>query len=107
MTPQGELAHRLVKRFYQRTNKKDAIRQIARLERRHVRLRRAKEAAASPRGRHAHHVAFSANDPLPHSGVDLHHHMSDSKNFPFHLLSFVHQPPYDPAKKVSLPILKS
>ena len=29
---QGELAHRLVKRFYHRTNKKDAIRQIAKHE---------------------------------------------------------------------------
>ena len=33
---QGELAHRLVKSFYQRTNKKRAIRQITRLERCHV-----------------------------------------------------------------------
>jgi hypothetical protein len=102
---QGELAHRLVKRFYQRTNKKDVIRQIARQERRHVRLRRAKEATISPRRRHTHHVGFSENDPLPYSGVDLHHHMSDSKNFPHHLLNFVHHPPHDPAKKVSLPSL--
>jgi len=99
---QGELAHRLVKRFYQRTNKKDAIKQITRHERRHVRLRRAREAAAAPRRRHAHHIAFSQNDPLPHSDVDLHHHMSDSKNFPHHLLSFAQLPPHDPAKKVYL-----
>ena len=71
--------------------------QIARHERRHVRLCHAKEAACR---RHAHHVAFSENNPLPYSRVDLHHHMSDSKNFPHHLLSFVHQPPHDPAKKV-------
>jgi hypothetical protein len=99
---QGELAHRLVKRFYQRTNKKCAIRQITRHERRHVRLRRAREAAASPRRQHAHHVTFLQNDPLTHSEVDLHHHMSDSKNFPHHLMSFVQQQPHDPAKKVIL-----
>jgi hypothetical protein len=99
---QGELAHRLVKRFYQRTNKKDAIRQITRHERRYVRLRRAREAAASPRRRQAHHVSFSENDALPPSEADRHHHMSDSKNFPHHLLSFVQQPPHDPAKKVYL-----
>ncbi|KAF8233085.1 hypothetical protein L208DRAFT_1116901, partial [Tricholoma matsutake] len=36
------------------------------------------------------------------SGVDLHHHLSDSRNSPHHLLSFVHEPRNDPAKKVSL-----
>src|ERR1700736_447675 len=97
---QGELAHRLVKRFYQRTNKNNAIRQIAKHERRHTRLRRAAKAATSPRRRHTHHVAFSADDPLPPSGVDLHHHLSDSKNSVHHLLSFVRQPLGDPAKKV-------
>jgi hypothetical protein len=99
---QGELAHRLVKRFYQRTNKKHAIRQITRHERRHVRLRRAREAASSPRRQHIHHVSFLQNDPLPPSEVNLHHHMSDSKTFPHHLMSFVQRPPHDPAKKVCL-----
>ena len=97
---QGELAHRLVKHFYGRTNKKCAIQQITRHERRHVRLRRAREAAASPRRQHTHHVAFSQNDPLTRSEVGLHHHMSDSKNFPHHLMSFVQQQQHDPAKKV-------
>ena len=77
------------------------MQQITRYERRHVRLRRAREAAASAqKQQHAHHVPFLQNDPLPCSDVDLHHHISDSKNFPHHLMSFVQQPPHDPAKKV-------
>ncbi|KAF8227209.1 hypothetical protein L208DRAFT_1297930 [Tricholoma matsutake] len=102
----GELSHCLVKCFYHRTNKKDATQQIAKHERCHTRLRHAKEAAASPRRHHPHHIAFFENDPLPFSGVDLHHHLSDSKNFPHHLLSFVHEPRNDPAKKNFIPRLK-
>src|SRR5437016_14541136 len=37
---QGELEHRRVKRFYARTNKNNAIRQMTRLERREHALRR-------------------------------------------------------------------
>ncbi|KAF8228433.1 hypothetical protein L208DRAFT_1291363, partial [Tricholoma matsutake] len=102
----GELVHHLVKHFYQQTNKKDAVRQIAKHERCHTWLCHAKEAAASPWRRHAHHVAFSESDPLPFTRSDLHHHMSDSKNFLHHLLSFVHQPLNDPAKKQFIPRLK-
>jgi hypothetical protein len=100
--PQGELAHRLVKKFYRRTNKVKATRQIAKHERRDTRLRRAQEAAAAPLRKHAHHVQFSDNDPLPYTGVEQHHHISDSKNYSHHLLSFVMDPPNDPAKKVCI-----
>jgi hypothetical protein len=96
----------LVKRFYGRTNKNNAIKQIAKHERRTTRLRRAREAASAPRNKgHAHQVAFSDNDPLPCTGPDLHHHMSDSQNHPHHLLSFVGEPVHDPAKNVSVPFV--
>lgn len=99
---QGELAHRLVKRFYGRTNKNNATKQIARHERRHTRLRRAREAAEDPCRRHAHHVGFSDNDPLPYTGIDMHHYMSDAKTHPHHLQSFIREPADDPSKKVWL-----
>lgn len=91
----------MVKRFYGRTNKNNATIQITRHERRQTRLRRAREAATAPQRRHAHHLGFSDNDPLPYTGVDLHHHMSDSKKHMLHLWSFVQDPPNDPAKIVS------
>lgn len=90
----------MVKRFYGRTNKNNATKQIARHERRQTRLRRAREAAEAPRRRHAHHVGFSDNDPLPYTGIDMHHHMSDSKAHPHHLYNFVHDPVGDPSKNV-------
>lgn len=96
----GEHAHRFVKLFYRRTNKINPVRQISRHERRSNRLRRACEARSTPHKKHAHHVQFSDNDPLPYSSIEQHHHISDSKNFPHQLLSFVNDPPNDPAKKV-------
>lgn len=89
-----------MKRFYCRTNKINAAKQIAKHQQRSTRLRRAREAAAAPRIQHAHHVAFSDNDPLPPTGVFLHHHMSSSKNYPQHILHFVQNPPNDPSKNV-------
>ena len=96
---QGELAHCFVKRLYGRTNKKNAVKQIAKNERRNARLSHAHEAAAAPH--QSHHVQFSDHDPLPPTSFHQHHHMSDSKNFPHHLMSFISQPPNDPAKKMS------
>lgn len=77
----------------------NATRQIARHERRGTRLQRAREAA---RGGHAHHVQFRGNDRVPYTVVDQHHHISDSRNHPLDIMSFVHDPPNDPAKKVFL-----
>ena len=102
---QGELAHCFVKRLYGRTNKNNAAKQIAKNERRNARLRRAREAAAAPHQHHSHHVKFSDHDPLPPTGFHQHHHMSDSKNFPHHLMGFISQPPNDPAKKVGFYLL--
>jgi hypothetical protein len=90
-----------VKRLYGRTNKNNAAKQIAKNERRNTRLQRAREAAAAPYRRHSHHVQFSDHDPLPPTSFYQHHHMSDSKNFPHHLMSFIGHLPNDPAKKVS------
>jgi hypothetical protein len=42
----GELEHRRVKKFYARTNKNDAIRQMTRLERREDALRRIQQKKA-------------------------------------------------------------
>ena len=85
---QGELAHRLVKRLYGLTNKKDAPEQIAR------------------RYRRAHHFGTSGSRdpstegiPLPDShraprydGVDdspeFHHTITNSRNNPVELASF-------------------
>lgn len=79
----------------------NAVRQIAKHERRHTRLRRARDAAkAHIHRKHIHHVAFSENDPLPHTGVDVHHHISESTRYHHNLFSFVRNPPNDPAKKV-------
>ncbi|KAF9464233.1 hypothetical protein BDZ94DRAFT_1216685 [Collybia nuda] len=94
----GELAHRTVKGFYRCTNKKNATKQIARHERRQTCLRRARKAAQDPQRHHVHHVGFSDNDPLPCTGVDLHHHMSNSKAHAHHLQSFIREPINDPSK---------
>ena len=95
---QGELAHHFVKWLYGRTNKNNAIKQIAKNECQNARLRCAHKSAAEPH--QCHHVQFSDHDPLPPTSFHQHHHMSDSKNFPHHLMSFISQPPNDPAKKV-------
>lgn len=94
------MAHRLVKQFYTRTNKINAVKQITKHERRHTRLRRAKDAAKVLHRKHAHHVGFSDNDPLPYTGIDVHHHINDSTRYHHNLFSFVRDPLNDPAKKV-------
>jgi hypothetical protein len=74
---------------------------FAKQERRHTRLRQAREAAKAHHIRkHAHHVGFSDNDPLPYTGVDLHHHISDSTRHAHNLYSFIRDPPNDPSKTV-------
>jgi hypothetical protein len=94
-----------VKKFYRRTNKINATRQIAKLEHRETHLCRVREAVTAQRKRHAHHVQFSDNDPLPYTGIEQHHPISDSKSFPHQLLNFVNDPPNDPAKMVCISYL--
>ena len=90
---QGELAHRLVKRLYGLTNKKDAPEQIARHYRR------------------AHHfngsdIADPSSDELASrredecDSPDFHHTISTSRNNPTELASFSSNSTQDPAAKV-------
>jgi hypothetical protein len=97
---QGELEHRRVKRFYGRTNKNRAVKQMTKHERRETRLLRARRAAQA--GTHAHHVAFSDNDPLPYTHPAMHHHISESKRHSQDAFSFCRKFPDDPAATVSM-----
>lgn len=95
---QGELAHRLVKRLYRLTNKKDAAEQIARRYRRahhfgaSESLEPSSEGTPSDDDRASRHDA--ANDP-----PELHHTVTNSRNYPVELTSF--SMTQDPAAKVA------
>jgi len=82
--------HRVVKRFYEMTNKRDATKQIAKRHRREVA---------------AQHRPFDASD-IKQSQEEIpsehHHHISASKNKSLQLATFVRADPNDPAKKVCL-----
>ena len=91
---QGELAHRLVKRLYRLTNKKDATEQISRHYRR------------------AHHFGASESCDPPQGGTmggqnnmddlpELHHSMITSRNNPVELAAFLSSRTQDPAAKVT------
>ncbi|KAF7372504.1 hypothetical protein MVEN_00112300 [Mycena venus] len=106
-TVTGELAHHLVKRLYRRTNKNNALKQMAKLERREARLRKARTAADSPRRRHAHHVPFSQKEARAYVDIEVHHHIAPSRNNRLHLMTFLHDNEDDPAKKDFIPKLKN
>lgn len=97
--PQGELAHRLVKRLYGLTNKQDAREQIAR------RYRRAHHFNISESGDHSqggtapdrHMSSRDDADNFP----ELHHTISNSRNNPVQLASFSSTNTQDPAAKVA------
>lgn len=84
---QGELAHRLVKRLYGLTNKRNAIQQIGKKYSRHQALRSIEKQEAKEADQ-----AGCLKD---------HHIISQSKNVPLNLLAFV-QGAKDPAKIVRL-----
>ena len=99
---QGELAHRLVKRLYGRTNKRDATRQIGQ----HVRrLERAQLAADHHRlkMRSETHVNIEENAD---QYLNERYHMSNSRNDPINIYSFVCKNQGDPAFKAFIPKLK-
>jgi hypothetical protein len=143
----GELEHRRVKKFYARTNKNVAVRQMTRLERREDALRRiqqnlkkavvgslAKEmdsedpkdvsgqpqtAAAASGSIHVNqfhrkkakksakttmnlkpYLTFTESEALPYTPPLLHHHISDSRNFPANITSFLASFQGDPAISV-------
>ena len=123
----GELEHRRVKKFYARTNKNAAIRQITRLERREDALRRIQQilrtaavgskemedpkdvlgqpqtlpgstrvtqvqrkiARKSAKTTLKPYLTFTESEALPYTPPALHHHISDSRNFPANITSFL------------------
>jgi len=89
---QGEFAHRIVKRLFALTNKKDAVTQIATKYRREARSSEMK----TPRADHQLDVEESEV-----VAPELHHHISHSRNSPLKIRNFLHHNPGDPAKKVS------
>ena len=117
----GELEHRRVKRFYARTNKNNAVRQMTRLERREKALRRLihlnKDKTEYQTERSGHKkrkvmvekvksrptIPFTLSEALPYTPPEYHHHISPSRNFPIHIHTFLNSTRVDdPAVVVSL-----
>ncbi|KAJ7687114.1 hypothetical protein B0H17DRAFT_1203783 [Mycena rosella] len=120
-TQPGELEHRRVKRFYARTNKNRAVRQMTQLERRETYLlRMANRVHKKTRGRstaeHQGHmrklkasktyIPFAESEALPYTTPDQHHHISPSHNFSLHLSSWLGEHQGDPATDGFLPKLQ-
>ncbi|KAF5382541.1 hypothetical protein D9615_002821 [Tricholomella constricta] len=93
-TQLGELAHRLIKTLYARTNKKDALKQIAKQVNRRTVL------CNDPPTSGAMEFEELANAP-----VDVHHVISNTRRSPINIYAFVNEQlegRLDPAKKVGL-----
>ncbi|KAJ7483727.1 hypothetical protein B0H11DRAFT_2279748 [Mycena galericulata] len=102
-TQLGESLHRLVKRLYAVTNKRNHTAQIGA---RYMRLVRARTAArASQKRRHGHHVGFGQQDPLGATPPDWHHHTSNARRYPIDLFKFPGRPD-DPAIADFIPKLQ-
>jgi hypothetical protein len=120
----GELEHRRVKRFYARTNKNNAVRQMTRLERREQALHRLillnKDKTEFQTERSGHKkrkvmvekvmsrptIPFTLSEALPYTPPEYHHHISPSRNFPIHIHTFLNSTRVDdPAVVVSLIML--
>ncbi|KAJ7097121.1 hypothetical protein B0H15DRAFT_920861 [Mycena belliarum] len=125
-TQPGELEHRRVKRFYARTNKNQAVRQITQLERREsaltqIKARADKNAALVtkkttptpvPQGhkqklkKKTLGIPFVESEALPYTTPEEHHHISVSRNFSYHLSSWLNEHLGDPATQDFLPKLQ-
>ncbi|RDB29364.1 hypothetical protein Hypma_014985 [Hypsizygus marmoreus] len=115
-TQPGELEHRRVKRFYVRTNKNRAVRQMTRLERRErvlQKLARKRKRRSSPSptptkvtSKKKTTVDVAESEALPYTTPDLHHHISPSRNFPLPITRFLADNRDDPAVKGFLPKLQ-
>ncbi|KAF9472386.1 hypothetical protein BDN70DRAFT_900592 [Pholiota conissans] len=111
-TQPGELEHRRVKRFYARTNKNGAVRQMTRLERREnilVRSKRRHEKSKSCKNKanSYHALGFADSEALPYTPPEFHHHVSTSRNFPVHIETFLASTSKtDPAIKNFIPKLQ-
>ncbi|KAH7902872.1 hypothetical protein BJ138DRAFT_1200325, partial [Hygrophoropsis aurantiaca] len=87
-TQLGELAHRLIKKFYANTNKRNVSQQLAKQERRHTRMRR--QMGTEIKG----HV-----ESVPALTPELHHNLSDAPSNVINLASFFNDHREDPAVK--------
>ncbi|KAJ7053136.1 hypothetical protein C8F01DRAFT_1375308 [Mycena amicta] len=111
-TQTGELEHRRVKRFYARTNKNRAVRQMTLLERRdtyfrniHARSARSATAAVRPTTatpvRQIHRsnktVPFADQEALPYMAPGQHYHVADSQNTKIHVARWLFDNRQDPA----------
>lgn len=92
MALQGEFAHKVVKRLFALTNKKDTPTQIATKYRRESRLSDSRAVKVE------HELELEQSEV---AAPELHHHISHSRNSPSKLRSFMRDSPEDPAKKVS------
>ncbi|KAF8067519.1 hypothetical protein FPV67DRAFT_1416255, partial [Lyophyllum atratum] len=95
---QGELAHRLVKMLYGRTNKKDAMKQVAKQVNRREVFRGDQSAAAA--------IEY---EELANALLEAHHIISESRRNPVNMYAFVnerHNGRLDPAKKEIIPKLQ-
>ncbi|KAJ7448896.1 hypothetical protein B0H11DRAFT_2161975 [Mycena galericulata] len=99
---QGELEHRRVERFYARTNKNTAVRQMTVLERREqalLRISRKPKKAQKKRQlkKMRPYVDLAESESLPYTAPEEHHHISHSRNFPSNILQFLNKNDGDPA----------
>ncbi|KAF8835227.1 hypothetical protein BDN67DRAFT_1015721 [Paxillus ammoniavirescens] len=98
-TQVGELAHQLIKTFYQSTNKQEPAKQLARQERRHTRVRRQLDRVNTAVG-----LKQKSSENMP---PVAHHNLSDSSTNAVNLAKFLSDRPDDPALKDFVPKLKN
>jgi hypothetical protein len=91
------MQHRQVKRYYARTNKKNAPLQIAKHLRREAIIR----AIASKDPSADRHVQVSEVEDAPLTSLRDHHHISDSQRSHSDILAWVHDNRWNPGIKVS------
>jgi hypothetical protein len=98
---QGELAHKIVKRLYRSTNKRNAEHQIAK---RYQRLERARLALDRKR-LHSHTKQKTTNqeDIKPDGDSELRYYISPSKNHPQDIFGTLRNNRGDPAYHVRFP----
>jgi hypothetical protein len=98
---QGELAHKIVKRLYRSTNKRNSEPQIAK---RYRRLEHARLALDRKRlHNHTKQKTTHQNDNQPDGDSDLRYYISPSKNHPQGILSTLRDNRGDPAYHVRFP----
>ncbi|KAJ7678649.1 hypothetical protein B0H17DRAFT_837558, partial [Mycena rosella] len=117
---QGELSHRLVKRFYARTNKRNYGKQIAAHERRRRVLRGIKQRMQDAASTSAAQMANESDEQprvvdnlrpededLPRTPPRQHHHISESKRSPLDVREFSSMMAGDRAVENFIPDLRS